>query len=789
MANKDNDSSSSDKFRMNARRHTHNGAYDGRRYDYPASHLPTTANYSYQAQKSGPTHDMTIAEVIGRLRALLTIIRKRWVSAFVAAVLVGGSLYYFFGRTVPEYTAVSTMLAQSPLDELLKINGNESVRKDVQENFLHNHLSVMQSRRFSVAIAEAIPEDERQVIAGPLLNEGETLTEDRFIHMISSRSGAERQRDRDFFTLRYTHRDPATAVMVANRMTATYLDLVQDEIKETNRSVAQILNMQSKQLQDEINQLEEKQREFRDTNNISSLEEDDSLHALRLERLNKSLTETRIRKFDLESKLKEAKRDLSLEGQPAENVYLANFANNQKLRQSLDALNADRSVLALKYGRMHPKMLEIDGKIKGVEQNINRNFDLGYRDLESQFLNLVAMEQRLDREFNKVFKKGIEISRLSAQLLLIDSEIRAKRDALNDLQRRANQAEVVSNLPKDVMRVIDPAFIVRPKLSKQKVTTLIIGFLAFGAFVTTPLSLHLFDQRIKVATDIEQELGKPLVGGVPRISRLRPRDKARIVCDDLGITYVEPFMAVIAQVELMSRQPKCKSFVVASAMKGEGKSTISANLADGFVRLGRKTLLIDCDFRKPGLQQFYTAGSGKGLIWWAEAGCPMENVLEDSSPLGIQELENGLHVLLAGGVSKQPSQLLVSGAFEKLFELLHQEYDVIIVDTPPGGLYPDAQLLAKYVGETLFVARESCAPVAQIRRVIMDIENTAAPVLGIILNSYSPGSFNPRLAYRSGYEKYEFDKRKKIREKELVRAKKGGNSLVSKLLADKQDRR
>lgn len=226
MANKDNDSSSSDPFRRNVRQHVYSGAHDGVSYDYSASRIPSTASYSYQAQKSGPAHDMTIAEVVGRLRALLTIIRKRWISAFLAAAIVGGSLYFFFGRTVPEHTAVSTMLAQSPLDELLKINGNESVRKDVQENFLHNHLSVMQSRRFSVAIAEAMSEEEKQKIAAALLKDGETLTEDRFINMIAGRSGAERQRDREFFTLRYTHPNPDVAVMVANRMTSIYLDLV-----------------------------------------------------------------------------------------------------------------------------------------------------------------------------------------------------------------------------------------------------------------------------------------------------------------------------------------------------------------------------------------------------------------------------------------------------------------------------------------------------------------------------------------------------------------------------------
>lgn len=163
---------------------------------------------------------------------------------------------------------------------------------------------------------------------------------------------------------------------------------------------------------------------------------------------------------------------------------------------------------------------------------------------------------------------------------------------------------------------------------------------------------------------------------------------------------------------------------------------------------------------------------------WAGAGCPMDDLFGEYSPLGIQRLANGSYLLPSGGVCPQPGQLLVSRKIESLFELLKERYDVIIVDTPPAGLFPDALVLAQSVGETLLIAREAKAPVSQIRRVIADIDKTAAPILGVILNDYSTNSLNPRLAYSGTYESYSY--LMKRRDKEKVRSP--AKTLVGKVM-------
>lgn len=731
---------------------------------------------SGDASQSG---DLTLAEVVNKLRALFAIVRSRWITGLAGATIVVGVFGYFFLRTDPDHTAVSTLLAQSPLDELLRSNiGVRSNQKDSQENLLQNHLSVMKSRRFSVALASEFSAEEKAKIVQHFMEPGQEASEASFVNMLAMRSGAERQRDREFFTLSFRHPNTDVAIMVANRMTATYLKLVQQEIKETNLAAAEMLRIQAEHLQTEISQLEEKQREFREKHNIVSLEESQGLMAERLQRIDKSRSESRIRRFQLESKLKDAKRDMARDELPFENLYLANFANNQQLRQGLDALVAERKVLALRYGRKHPKMLEIDGQISGVRENLKRNFDLAYRDLENQYQNLVAVEQQLDREFKEEFVEGIEIGHLANQFLVIGSEVDAKREALRDLLRRVSNAVVVSNLPAHVMRVVDPAYIAKPRLATKKVASVFALLLAGGAFFGVPLNLHLFDQRIKPATDIEKELGKILLGGVSRMPRSNKKDRPHIVRNNLDLSKVEPFMAIIAQIELISVQDGGKLFFVTSATSSEGKSTISSNLADGFTLMGRKTLLIDGDLRRPCLHQFNRVRKNGGLLRWAEAEFSMEDFMSEDSPLGITKLVSGTYLLPAGGIYPQPAQFLVSSHFDELFEKLKEQFDIIIVDTPPVGLYPDALALAQSAGETILVAREATARVAQICRTIGDIDNTASPILGVILNGYSSGGFNARLTYGSTYDSYRYMKKKRNKENSAAAAK----SLVGQLM-------
>ncbi len=749
------------------------------------SGIDLTARYGAASSKgSSANGDLNLSDVIERLRSLLAIVRNRWMTGLAASILVVGVFAFMFLKSEPEHTAVSTMLAQSSLDELLPSNvGVRGDKSTYQENFLQNHLSVMQSRRFSVALAGEFTDEEREIIVTPYMDpiyDPSTAPMAFFEQILAKRMGATRQRDREFFTLSFHHIDPDIAVMVADRMTATYLKLVQDEIREANLAAAEILEEQAKQLQAEINLLEEEQRGFREMHNIVSVQEDHGLLAERLRRIDENRYDARIERFRLESLFKDAKRDMAAEELPFYNPLLANFANNQELRQELDSLTAQRKVMALRYGRNHPKMQDIDGQINGARENLKRNFDLAFRDLENQYENLMAIEQQLESEFKEEFGEGIENGRLANQFQVIGNEVGAKKETLNDLLRRVSSAVVMSNLPADVMRVVDPAFVVKPKLATRKLALVFAVLLGGGAFFGVPLFQHLFDQRLKCATDIEKELGKDLIGGVPGMSRNRTKDRPHVVRDNLDPSKTEPFMGIVAQIELLSHQRGQKSFVVTSTSTGEGKSTISSNLAAGFTQIGRKTLIVDGDLRRPSQHQFNRIKKDGGLLRWAEAGYPTEDLFGEDSPLGIQKIANGSYLLPTGGIYPHPAQFLVSSHFDTLFQLLKECFDIIIVDTPPVGLYPDALVLAQLVGETILIAREAKAPVSQIRQVIADIDNTAAPVLGVVLNDYSPGSLNPRLAFSGGDKGYGYFTNNSENEKATAAAK----TMVGRLMAD-----
>lgn len=89
-----------------------------------------------------------------------------------------------------------------------------------------------------------------------------------------------------------------------------------------------------------------------------------------------------------------------------------------------------------------------------------------------------------------------------------------------------------------------------------------------------------------------------------------------------------------------------------------------------------------------------------------------------------------------------------------MLDQLSGEFDIIIVDTPPAGVFQDALILAKHCHETILIARDGKAQTAQVQRVISDLDKTVAPVVGVVLNAFAPGATHPHMAYRHLADKY-----------------------------------
>lgn len=168
-----------------------------------------------------------------------------------------------------------------------------------------------------------------------------------------------------------------------------------------------------------------------------------------------------------------------------------------------------------------------------------------------------------------------------------------------------------------------------------------------------------------------------------------------------------------------------KIFAVTSYAKGEGKSTVSANLAISFSKMERKVLLIDCDLRRPNLHNIFKVENSVGL----------SNIIGKMAEFNDAVKHNvlpNLDILPSGTIPPNPSELLCSPGFEKLINSVINEYDYIIFDTPPIGVVADALLLKDRVAGYVLVLRERSTTHGDIQKMLESIKLADTKILGFI---------------------------------------------------------
>jgi polysaccharide biosynthesis transport protein len=690
------------------------------------------------------------------IKRAIQIVRSRWAAGLLAAIAVGAAIGAVLFRFRPiEYTAVSTMLAQSSLDQILNPEGETPEEFDHEENALTNHLSVMMSNMFRQRLADTFTPGERLEIQRPYLKEGQGPSREILLALLAKKIDVEREREKEFFTVSVRHVSSDTALLVANRFTATYLALVQSELHKANKAAADILGSQASALQREIAALEDERREYRGEHNLISPEENQIIIEDRIKEVNLARSDLRVQRAKLEAEVNQARRDLENSPLPFTNSVLSANPGTQLLRQQLDALEVQRDVLSLRYGPNHEKMVEVKGSIAATRDALARNFQQAFADLRSQLSLATESEKGLDAEFNAAFNESLELSRLAGHLNALGQEADGKRKTLDDLFQRIGKAAIDTGLPADVLRVIDPGYIKRPLVPMIAVYAAIIGMFTLGAFVLVPIAFNFFDERINENADLEGALGMNVIGVVPRLSRTPKEDRPHIVRDNVNLAFAEAFLTIASQVDLVSRKGLSRRILVTSTLPGEGKSTLVANLAAAYTRLGRRTVIVDCDFRKPSQRAIHKAGGEAGLLPWAKAGFnEAQGLLGTGGPLDVAALADGTFLVPAGATDLQPARYLIADGMARFFALLQAEFEIVIVDTPPAGVFQDALVVARHCDETVFVARHGMASTGQLNRILNDFAKTAAPAVGIVLNGFSPNASHPQLGHHQLYRKY-----------------------------------
>lgn len=252
----------------------------------------------------------------------------------------------------------------------------------------------------------------------------------------------------------------------------------------------------------------------------------------------------------------------------------------------------------------------------------------------------------------------------------------------------------------------------------------------------------------------EKQKKKQAAVQAQRISRVK-HDRKHILSHKSGFYLQEAYRALRTNVNFaLADTENCKVVMVTSALQSEGKSLTALNLAIALGQTDEKVLLIDCDLRRPRMARLMNLSAPAGL----------SNVLMDFSLLDVAVInseDHGIDLILAGDIPPNPAELLSSGRMQKLLEHMREQYDYVILDSPPVDLVVDAVAMSSLADGVLFVVRANQSERGAVIHGMDQLEYAGANVIGFVFNGVTSettrgyGKYRYRKYARNGrYSKY-----------------------------------
>ena len=203
----------------------------------------------------------------------------------------------------------------------------------------------------------------------------------------------------------------------------------------------------------------------------------------------------------------------------------------------------------------------------------------------------------------------------------------------------------------------------------------------------------------------------------------------------------EAFKTVRTNIKFSSVDKNLKTLAITSTGKGEGKSTVLANLGVTMAQDNEKVLLVDCDLRRPTVHKRFSVSNMNGL----------SSVLTQQNTSGevIQKTEiPGLDVVTSGPKPPNPSEMLGSKSMKDFIDEVSKDYDRVLIDAPPIGIVTDAAILTTMVEGVIFTIAAKEAPIDVAKHAIEQLQTVGANIIGVILNKVE--------TKRSGYYSYRY---------------------------------
>lgn len=533
---------------------------------------------------------------------------------------------------------------------------------------------------------------------------------------------------------------------IANAIAEQFIEF--DVMKSRESSMATIAYIDEKMadMVDELSTIENQLQQFRIANGITN----DDVKAR-----NNNLAETRITNleqriaeidYEIET-LKEVKEQIN--SNPDINMYemmalMSGQSSNaflSSMLKSLQDLIAKRESMLFEVTESNHKIVVIDKQIESKKETIIDFIGSTITRLEKQKAGCENKENDIRNGIlKKVSYDELEYSKL--QRIYSANEAHYSKLLDRKIEILISQSGYVStNLVLEKASV--PGGAISPILSKTMTMAVLLALVLSVLFL---LARYLFYNKILTSSDIGKYTDIPVIGEV--VTSRRKSEFSRAVVHKNARSHVtENFRKIRTNLDYYPLESKCRVIITTSTVPGEGKTFIAINTADIYAMSGKKVLLVDFDLRKPRLEKCLDLDNELGLSTiltnrktWQE--CLHKDVVEN------------MDVITSGPLTPIAAELLIGKNIDTFISEVRNEYDIVILDTPPLGIIHDAITLSKYADNFFYVMRSGISVKGYIEYINGIVEEHGLKNVSMILNGL-PASKHSSYGYsKYGYSNY-----------------------------------
>ena len=692
---------------------------------------------------------------------LRVLIKRKWIVGGTLAVIFGAALVATL-RTTPIYDAVGSIAINKPDPILQNLRDSANSGADYYDpTDMDTEVRILRSDLLALQVIKQLNLDRMPEFGGhgQLPSSSLELTTDT-LDPDSARSNAVLgafkgnlrvvlEPNTRIIDIHFRSPNKDLAARVVNTLANTYIEQNFKTRFESTMQASDWLSRQLVDLQMKVETSQEKLVQYQKQHQILGIDEKQNITTAKLDELNKELTAAESERMQKESVYRlaeagdpEAAASVSsgaAQGKSSENTSVL----LEKLQEQKAELRIQIAQFSTQFGPQYPKLAQLNNQVQEIDAQLQYEMKKVAGRLRGDYLAALQRENMLRAALEEQKQQANKLNESAIEYSLLKRDFETNRTLYEGLLQKLKEAGVTAGLRSNNIRPVDiartPASPAEPNIPRN------LGF-AFVLGLTSGIGLAFLlegiDNTVRTPEQAQAISALPSLGMIPMGSKPAAEVSARgltvassreavelITLSRPQSQMAESYRALRTSLLLTSLGSPPKTILITSALPQEGKTTTSINVASVLARKGTRVLLVDADLRRPSIHKTLGMGPRVGLSNVLTGGTTLQQATVCSTQL------DNLFILPAGTPPPNPAELLASSQMADLLAEVREQYDHIVIDTPPTLSVTDAVVLSTRMDAVVLVIRSGQTTKPALRRSRDILGQVNARIAGVLLNA------------------------------------------------------